>query len=69
MKAIFANIINYAIYDFCVHKESREEIREFFKSSWGHEICEIFNIDADKTLADLESGKLKVDKNQWRNYV
>lgn len=41
MRNVLAAIISKAITDWCSCTEMREEIREFFTSEWGIEICDM----------------------------
>lgn len=58
MRNLLAAILNRAIADWFTHTELRDEIREFFASEWGKELCEILDLPAKDILHRLESGKI-----------
>lgn len=61
MKAVrnFASaIIHQAVYDWCKRPGMKPEIREFFKSKYCEELCEIINLSATKILDRLENNNI-----------
>lgn len=58
MRNVYAAIIHMAIYDWFVNQTMRDEIRDFFKSDWGIEMCDFLNLSARDILDRLENGKI-----------
>lgn len=53
-----AAIIHQSVYDCCKQPNMRPEIRDFFKSQYGQELCETINLSAKVILAKLEDEKV-----------
>lgn len=60
MRNFVSAILNKAIFDWAKHKKRRDEIREFFRSDWGKECCEILDLSAEDILYKLENRKINV---------
>ena len=58
VRNFIASIINKAITDWDKHPELREEIREFFVSVWGEELCGMIDLRSKEILQRIESGKV-----------
>ncbi len=61
MRNFFAAVIHMAIDDWFKHPKCRDEVREFFRSDWGKECCDVVDLQAEDILDKLESGKI----NRW----
>lgn len=55
MKHLIVAIIAKALYDWKRYAEMRDEIREFFCSEYGQELCEAINFNAKTILKKLEA--------------
>lgn len=58
VRNFIAAIINKAIVDWFKQTKMRDEIREFFASEWGKEVCDMLDLIAQDILHRLESGKI-----------
>ncbi len=58
MRDLVAAIVYRALQDWKRHKA---DVREFFNSQWGQELCDIIDLSAKDILAKLESGKINVN--------
>lgn len=58
MRNVLAAIISKAMTDWCNNAEMRDEIREFFTSEWGIEICDMLELSAKEILRKLENGEI-----------
>ena len=57
MRNLIAAAINRALADW--HRpEMRDEIREFFNSEWGEEMCGLIDLSAQYILRGLENGTI-----------
>ena len=59
MRNFVAAIIGKALYDW-QFPERRDEIRAFFKSVYGQELCDVINLPAVYILRRLEEGKINL---------
>ena len=59
MRNFVAAIINKALFDW-QFPNRRNEIREFFQTEWGKELCEIIDLPAEEILRKLEKGEINL---------
>lgn len=55
MKNLVAAIIYKAVFDWKNYPKMRDEIREFFRSKYGKELCETIDFNAKTILKKLEA--------------
>lgn len=55
MENLVAAIIYKAVFDWKNHPKMRDEIRAFFRSAYGKELCEAINFNAKIILKKLEA--------------
>lgn len=58
VRNFIAAIIHQAVYDWCTQPKMRSEIREFFQSDYGQELCDDIDLSAKVILDKLEKGKV-----------
>ena len=70
MRNLIAAIIYRAVADY---KKCKEEVREFFQSNWGKNLCEMIELSAKDILYKLENNLInyaeveKYEKNLTNN--
>ena len=61
MKNFMAGFIKRAVKDWVNYPTRRNEIRKFFKSTWGEMCCCAINFKANYLLRLLEQGKINLE--------